>query len=147
VQLAAGHAGAHSIRHRASDAYFGGRDARSDSSPTLGGSASVGWDHPPLAVPFTLAAPYLSVGIACDKGLPPGARVQIRLGGAAGPPPTADGMVNPDGSLMILFGIQRAAEITWEYASISPASGPAPASLPVGGKDTVTLPADKACGP
>ncbi|MSP21524.1 MAG: hypothetical protein EXR66_00615 [Dehalococcoidia bacterium] len=47
----------------------------STAAPKAGSAASAGWDHQPLAVQFTIAPPYLSVGIACDKGLPPGAKV------------------------------------------------------------------------
>lgn len=112
---------------------------------TTAAASTFGWDHPPLAVQFALAPPYLSVGVVCAKNLPPGARVRLNLSGAAGPPATAEGVVAADGSVSVLFGVQRAAEVIWEFDSLTPVSGTVRIALPAGGRATVTLPADKPC--
>lgn len=108
----------------------------------------MGWIHPSSAseaASLGIAPPYLSLGVACATGLPPGARVQLRLSGDAGPPATAEGTVGADGRLEVRFGIQRAASVAFEFASITPTSGAAPSPLPAGASGTVTLPANKAC--
>lgn len=111
-------------------------------------TTSVGWIHPANAAEATslgIAPPYLSLGVACATGLPPGASVQLRLGGDAGPPATASGTVSANGRLEVRFGIQRAASVSFEFASITPTSGAAPSPLPAGASGTVTLPASKPC--
>lgn len=109
-------------------------------------AAGVGWDVPPYARDYGLGGNFAAVGLACARGLPPGAAVSIRFAGQTGARSPAAGAVAADGSMVVAFGLERPGEIVWEFVSITPREGAFSGVLPRGRAATWGT-SDLACEP